>query len=128
MEKHLKTHIESNNTIREVAAYYKEHGLLGTRVSIAIVDNSRGKGKAVEMSLEDLPALRYDDFEEKAYEELRKARAEGKISAAVYRGFGGSEDGAADDASVGTGDHRKSEPVADGENGGVTPSDGEGRA
>ena len=128
MEKHIKTHIESNQAIREIYEYYKEHGLLNNGVSIAVVDNSRGKGKAAEISLEDLPALRYADYEEKAYEELERARKEGKISETVYRGFRGVKAKADADAdpsgrrpSLGEGDRGQPERR------GVDDSEGEGR-
>lgn len=82
---HLKTHIEANKAIREIAEHYKTNN----QVQIAIIDNTRGRDKAAEISIADLPNISYDQFEEEIHATLERERSEGRISESVYRGFKG---------------------------------------
>lgn len=82
---HLKTHVEANKAIREIAEHYKDNN----QVQIAIIDNTRGRDKAAEISIADLPNISYDQFEEEIHATLERERSEGRISESVYRGFKG---------------------------------------
>jgi hypothetical protein len=56
IEEHAKTHVESLNTMRELARLYASD----ERVSIRVLDNNYGKGGAKLSSVEALPRLDYN--------------------------------------------------------------------
>jgi hypothetical protein len=83
LEDHVNTHVQSNETIRELAAHYKGD----ERVQIAIIDNSHGPGKAQVIPLSQLRTLAYNEVYEKASAALDQAYNGGQISSAIYHGF-----------------------------------------
>lgn len=87
LEAHVRTHLGSLKTIKELAEHYKDN----SRVKIKVVDNSRGKGNAAISSLEELPEPKYDidALRAKLYGTLNEERAGRKISEATYYGVGG---------------------------------------
>jgi len=89
---HLKTHMGSRQVIEELQKKYAKN----RRVSIQIVDNSLGKGKARASQLDKLPKLEENDVKRRLYETLERVRAHGiggteRISDATYRGTKGSD-------------------------------------
>lgn len=82
---HAKTHVDSRRVIGEIAKHYEEN----PNVSVSFIDNSRGKGKAAIVKLEDLPELEYNSVRERSIQRLEEARSAGSISEAIYRGVRG---------------------------------------
>lgn len=105
---HLETHIESNATIRKLAEKFK--GDKG--VTIDIIDNSGGKGKAFGITLEQLERLDnlspqdYNSLREKAYQTVEAEFRAGRISEAIRRGFNGEH------AAAGSPGQAAAEPAA----------------
>ncbi|HEY1900765.1 MAG TPA: zeta toxin family protein [Steroidobacteraceae bacterium] len=89
IEEHVNTHVGANDTIRALAEHYKND----PDVSIHIIDNSRGRGNAQLIDLEQLPRLDYTRTHEQAVAALEAAHTEGRISEPVYRGFRGERAG-----------------------------------
>ena len=85
LEVFVRTHVDSNNAIRDVAHHYADD----SRVDIGLIDNSKGRGNAAPMELDDLPKLEYADEYAKAKSALDEAFRDGRINEYVYRGFGG---------------------------------------
>lgn len=84
---HIKTHVGARQVIAQIAARYAGD----SRVSVMVIDNSRGAGKAAKSRLADIPDLQYDDVEPKVLAALEAEREAGRISDSVYRGFARSE-------------------------------------
>ena len=87
---HARTHAGAANTIKRLDVHYGDN----PNVDIRIIDNTRGRGNAVEAKLEsgepDLSII--DDFDynellEEVLDEVEKVYAEGGISSEIYRGF-----------------------------------------
>lgn len=85
IEEHINTHVGANDVVRKIAEHYQNEA----GVSMRIIDNSRGPGGAALIDIENLPKITYNETREKATAALEAAHAEGRISPAVYRGFGG---------------------------------------
>jgi len=94
---HARTHANSANTIKRLQVHYGDN----PNVDVRIIDNTRGRGNAVEAKLEsgDPDMSIIDDFDynellEEVLDEVEKVYAEGGISSEIYRGFvEGSERG-----------------------------------
>jgi len=84
---HVNTHVHSNEAIRQVAEHYKGD----SRVEVMIIDNSRGRGNAALITLDELPKIEYNSVAGVANEALEREYKAGKISESVYRGFRGGE-------------------------------------
>lgn len=82
---HAKTHEGSAKVLHELAAKYKDN----PRVDIMVVDNSKGKGKAVLTDISAVPKKGYDSLERKLNEALDTEYKAGRISESVYKGFKG---------------------------------------
>lgn len=83
---HLETHFGARETIEALAAKYADD----PRVKFRLIDNSRGKDNSAFVDLADIPKLdrgEYNSVRENALNTLEAARADGRISEAVYRGF-----------------------------------------
>jgi hypothetical protein len=83
---HLETHFGARETIEALAAKYADD----SRVKFSFVDNSRGRDNAAVVTLAEIPKLPregYNSVRENALNTLEAARADGRISEAVYRGF-----------------------------------------
>lgn len=89
LEEHVKTHVGSNKTIRELAAHYKGD----KRVQIKIIDNTQGRGKSKFIPLSKLPKLAENTVREQVTQALEQAHERGDISESVYRGFRSGEPG-----------------------------------
>ena len=90
IEEHLKTHIGARKVIEELKEKYKNN----PRVNIQIVDNSKGKGKAIASQLDKLPKLEENEVRRRLHETLERVRNSGiggreRISDAIYRGTSG---------------------------------------
>lgn len=82
---HIKTHAGSLETVKQLAAEYANN----PRVTIRIIDNSLGKGKAAQRDLAWLHSQQYNGIEQRLHAALDEQYATGKISAATYEGFAG---------------------------------------
>ena len=97
IEEHLKTHQGSRETIEKLQEIYKgEEG-----VTFQIIDNSLGKGKAVETTLDKLRVNDYNNLADDLNTALEEAYGKGQISKETYQGFKGRPSGsqAADQAA-----------------------------
>jgi hypothetical protein len=89
LEEHIKTHVGSNKTIRELAAHYKGNPM----VDIRVLDNTQGKGNAKVIPLSKLPKLAENTVREQVSKALEEAHTRGDISESVYRGFKSAGEG-----------------------------------
>ena len=82
---HAKTHVRSTETVKDLAEHYEGN----PNVEIRLIDNTRGKGKALDAGndLSGLPKYNYNNLLKEAEDELAKALQEGWISRKVYEGF-----------------------------------------
>lgn len=87
LAEHVNTHAGAREAIPEIAAHFAGD----PRVEIAVIDNSRGKGKAAVVDLADLPQIDYTSTHERATQALEKEFKAGRISEQVYRGFRGEQ-------------------------------------
>lgn len=87
LAEHAKTHEGAARTVIQLAQRYANH----ERVVFRVVDNTRGKGKAVESDLSLPDGAEYTGLREKLRQALEAERAAGRISDAVYRGTVHSE-------------------------------------
>lgn len=83
LQEHINTHVGSRDVIDQLIAKYKND----ERVTFQAIDNSRGKGNAVEMPVDKIPTIKLPGLEERLYDVLKQQYETGKISEAVYRGF-----------------------------------------
>jgi hypothetical protein len=89
IDEHAKTHAEGSKTIKELATRYAGDD----RVSINIIDNSQGKGRAQLADLGVIRDLEYNRTREDLKQALEAQRAAGRISEAVYRGTASTAEG-----------------------------------
>lgn len=85
LREHIRTHVGAWEVINALQAKYAGD----ERVHIEVVDNSRGRGKAAVVPLQELQPRVYNDLEGVLRETLEAERAAGRISETVYRGFAG---------------------------------------
>lgn len=86
VSEHVKTHVGARDTVERIAAHYAGDA----RVSVQVLDNSRGPGQVKVTKLGEIPK-----FDEQAYNRLRdeahrtvsEELEAGRISEAVGRGF-----------------------------------------
>lgn len=97
LREHIRTHIGALETVQRLADEFADH----PNVSVRIVDNSLGKGKATERDRAWLRDVQYNDIEQRVTAALESEYAAGRISAETYRGFAGKEPPAADPANAG---------------------------
>lgn len=85
LKAHLDSHVESMKTILQLAEHYKDN----PRVSIEIIDNSRGKGGAVLSKLDLLKEISYnkDELGQKLTSALDTQYEQNKITEKTYNGF-----------------------------------------
>lgn len=100
---HASTHAGSNATVRQLAEAYADD----PRVTITIIDNSNGKGKAALSTVDKLPELDQNAILQEAINAVEVARSNGEISEAVAKGFAGEQAGR---AQAQPGDGRIAEP------------------
>lgn len=84
---HVKTHVGSSETVRQLAEKYRDD----PRVGVNVVDNTGNKGAARPSSLEKLPKINDNGLRQRILEALNEARSAGKISDATYAGFKNGE-------------------------------------
>lgn len=93
VENHVSTHLGSQDVITQVAAKY------GDNVAITAVDNSRGAGKAVEVPLEEIPTIGYNEatLRNALYDVLEKQFKAGNLNESQLKAFlEGAPEGAAE--------------------------------
>lgn len=84
---HAKTHVDSRDVIERLARHYKDRD----GVAFRFIDNSRGRGKAAIVKLEELPQLEYTRVRENSKSALESQYRSGAISDSIYRGVRGEE-------------------------------------
>jgi hypothetical protein len=85
---HIDTHTRWLDTVRQIQQHYAGDD----RVQVRTLDNSRGKGKAEFVpGVDSLPQTQYTHLAGGLRDELERAREEGRINDAVYRGALGPE-------------------------------------
>lgn len=89
LHEHAKTHVGAAKVVKQIAERYAGD----ERVSIQVIDNSHGKGKARLGSIDQVPDLEYNRVREDLDAALEEARRSGAISDAVYRGTKGDDAG-----------------------------------
>lgn len=82
---HIATHLGSNETVAKI----KEHYSGNPRVSVSVIDNSRGKGKSEIVPIDFLKEKQYiaSDLEKELHEHVDKLYEQGQLSEKLYRGF-----------------------------------------
>jgi flagellar biosynthesis GTPase FlhF len=83
LNEHAKTHIGSLKVIRDLVQRYADD----PRVSIDIIDNSRGKGQAAPTDVAALPHFDYNSLVGDLHAALDSEHTAGRISDAIYGGF-----------------------------------------
>ena len=86
---HARTHRGAADVIQQLATKYKDD----QRVTIRIVDNTRGKGGAKMSDLGFVRSFDYNGVEGKLHEALKQAHDAGRISGAVFRATQGAAEG-----------------------------------
>lgn len=81
IEEHARTHVGAAQVVKQLAKRYEQD----ERVSIQVIDNSHGKGKATLGSIDQVPDLPYNRVREDLDAALESAYRSGAISEAVYR-------------------------------------------
>lgn len=79
---HEATHAGSAKTIAELAQKYADD----PRVSIRVLDNTKGRGEAKEATVEFVKGFNYNKLRERLVSALEKEYQNGRISEAIYRG------------------------------------------
>lgn len=80
LSEHLKTHVGSQKTIKELAAKYKNN----SNVDIRAVDNSKRPEDVKYMDIKDIPTFNEKELRKKLNEALEKSKS--NISEAIYKG------------------------------------------
>lgn len=80
LSEHLKTHIGSQKTIKELAEKYKDND----NVFIRAIDNSKGVEDVKYMDIKDIPKFNETELRKKLNEALEKSKS--NISEAIYKG------------------------------------------
>lgn len=91
LAEHAKTHQGAAETLPRLAAHYAND----PRVSIGLIDNTRGKGKAAEGDIALAATFDYSNVKDRLRAALDKEYQDGKVSEAVYRGTAGQDAAAA---------------------------------
>lgn len=89
LSEHAKTHAGVRDVMESLAKKYEND----PRVTIAAIDNSRGKGNQEMVELASLPKVEQNTLNERLQEALDQARAAG-LDEATYRGFASQGRGA----------------------------------
>ena len=92
IKEHIKTHLGAIETVKKLIAEYANE----PRVKFRIIDNSLGKGKQVERSVDWFNDLQYNEVEQRVKAALEREHEQGRISQETYRGFAGETSKAAD--------------------------------
>jgi hypothetical protein len=82
LEEHLKTHVGVREVIPQLMEQYKDN----PKVSIGVINNTFGKGKAQASSLEELPMFDPAEMSTKLRDALESELKAGKISKETYEG------------------------------------------
>jgi hypothetical protein len=85
LAEHAKTHRGSAEVIQQLAERYKDD----PRVSVSILDNTRGRGAQRVADMDFVRSFDYTGLEGKLHEATESQHAAGAISEAVYRGTTG---------------------------------------
>lgn len=82
LDAHEATHIGSAETIGQIAEHYRDD----PRVSVRVLDNTRGRGGAVEAPIDFVKSFDYNNLRERLISALDQEYQNGRISEAIYRG------------------------------------------
>lgn len=85
IDEHAATHAGSFEAVRQLAEKYKDD----PRVRVDAIDNSRGKGNAVQVPLESLTYPSDTATRENMLREMDREHQEGRIGPETYQGFAG---------------------------------------
>jgi hypothetical protein len=99
LEAHEATHVGAAETIVKLAEIYKDD----PRVTIHVLDNTRGKGNAAETGIEFVKGFDYNNLRERLISALQKEYQDGRINDAIYRGTLGAVDAGRQDGGTGGG-------------------------
>lgn len=97
LDAHEATHIGSAETIIRLADHYQND----PRVSIRVLDNTRGKGNASEAPIEFVRTFDYNGLRERLIAALDKEYRNERITDAIYRGTLGAVDAGRQDSGAG---------------------------
>lgn len=98
LDAHEATHVGAAGTIVQLAERYQHD----PRVSIHVLDNTRGKGNASEVPVEFVKTFDYNGLRERLISALEKEYQDGRITDAIYRGtLGAQADAGRPDSSAG---------------------------
>lgn len=86
IEEHTNTHVGAMHVLAPYADHFDGH----EDVALKYIDNSRGAGNQVLVSIEDIPRLEYNSTREQVAKTLEAEWDAGHLSESVYRGFGGT--------------------------------------
>lgn len=113
---HARTHRGAAEVIQQLADRYKDD----PRVSVQVIDNTRGKGAAAASNLGFVRGFDYNGLEGKLNEALKREFEAGRISEDVFRATEGpavpdlvGADGAGNGQGIGRGNGRASEQPAE---------------
>lgn len=99
LDAHEATHIGAAETVVQLADHYQND----PRVTIRVLDNTRGKGSAGESNIEFIKTFDYNGLKERLVSALQKEYQDGRISDAIYSGTLGAIDAGRADSSAGLG-------------------------
>lgn len=95
LEAHEATHIGAAETVVKLAEIYKDD----PRVSVRVIDNTRGRNQANEAGIEFVKGFDYNNLRERLISALQKEYQDGRINDAIYRGTLGNAGGSDSAAS-----------------------------
>lgn len=82
IREHIRTHVGARSTMAELQRHYANN----PRVEFSGVDNSRGKGNAVDASIDSLPQVEENGLSERLQNAVEQEYGAGRISAGVRNG------------------------------------------
>lgn len=99
LEAHEATHVGAAETIGKLAEIYKDD----PRVTVRVLDNTRGRGNAAETGIEFVKGFDYNNLRERLISALQKEYQDGRINDAIYRGtLGNAADAGRPDGGTGS--------------------------
>jgi hypothetical protein len=88
IKEHIRTHLGAIETVQRLAKEYAGD----PDVHFHIIDNTLGRGKAVERDITFLETVKYNDVEQQVKAALEAEREAGRISEETYQGFAAQAD------------------------------------
>lgn len=109
LTEYARAHRDARATVEQLAKHFENDD----RVSIIVIDNSRGVDGAIVSTLDQLPVVKYDDIPGTIHEHLTQEYQAGKVSDAIYAGFAGRRPERASQAP-GRGNGQKPQSISQG--------------